>query len=122
MATDEQIIEAFVASFRLEQSFTHDKPPPPEMNAGIDPDDWNCLLWKPMRIDSSRDELKQLYQHIGAKFPPLYERLVLTWRWLDAWVDGMRLFANPPGFAEEVAATGILTEVQEKMLKSRVGK
>lgn len=95
--SDDDLIAAFVASFQSDQFFTHDEPPPDELSTGVDPEDWNCIRWKPTRIETPKAELKLLYGGLGGRFPPLYEQLVLTWRWLDVWLDKIRLFANPPG-------------------------
>jgi hypothetical protein len=94
--TDDELIARFVASLDMDQFFTHEKPPPGELNAGIDPEDWNCIRWKPKRIETAREELQPIYSRLHKPFPPLYERLVLTWRWLEAWTGNVRLFSNPP--------------------------
>ena len=95
--SDDELITGFVRSFQTDQFFTHDAPPPSELNGGIDPDDWNCIRWQPARIETPRADLRPIYDRLRKPFPPLYERLVLTWRWLDVWIDKVRLFANPPG-------------------------
>jgi hypothetical protein len=41
--------------------------------------------------------LDALYSRLPAKFPPLFERLLLTFRWADVSLDSYRLRPNPPG-------------------------
>ncbi len=94
--SDVDIISAFVKSFQFDQFFTHENPPPDELNAGIDPSDWDCVRWQPAKSETSREEIKRIYADLETKFPPLYEQLVLSWRWLDVEIPGVRMFANPP--------------------------
>jgi len=44
-----------------------------------------------------REEMRSIYARIQAPFPPLYEQLVLTYRWLEVDLQTVRLLANPPG-------------------------
>jgi hypothetical protein len=110
MLTDQQLIAAFVKSFDCEQSFSNDHPPPPELDAGVDPNDWNRRLWKPARIATSRGELRRLRGELGSRLPPLYEELVLTWRWLEVCAGNLRLFPNPPSSTLEPLIRRILQE------------
>src|SRR3984885_2053669 len=41
--------------------------------------------------------LDKLYSELPSKFPPLYERLVLTYRWYRSEGNVLDLFANSPG-------------------------
>lgn len=94
---DDELIKAFVESLEFHQFFTHEAPPPSELNAGIDPNDWNCVRWRPSRIETPRKAIVGNSRLSGVAFPPLYERLVLTYRWLEVWTHKIRLFSNPPG-------------------------
>jgi len=95
---DDQLIADFVAAFETDQFFDHRNPSPEELNAGIDPQDWNRILWTPKRIETPKSQLRPIYDRFGKPFPPLYERLILTWKWLDVSTKKkVRLFANPPG-------------------------
>jgi hypothetical protein len=94
--SDDELIAGFLASLDIDQFHTHEKPPPPELNAGIDAEEWNTILWKPACIETPKSELVPIYDRLHTRFPPLYERLILTWRWLDVWMDNARLFSNPP--------------------------
>lgn len=94
---DDQLIADFMAALETDQFFDHRNPPPDELNAGIDPQDWNRLRWAPARIETSRSLLAPIYDRLRKPFPPLYERFILTWRWLDVSTDLIRIFPNPPG-------------------------
>jgi hypothetical protein len=41
--------------------------------------------------------LEPIYEKLPARFPPLYELLVLTYRWAEVDLEAYRLLANPPG-------------------------
>ena len=58
------------------------------------------LLELPLLFDASPFEfssLEPLYAALPARFPPLFERLVLTYRWAEADLQSYGLLANPPG-------------------------
>ena len=98
-AEDADLIQRFVASFeRLDDNMwmRHDSPPPEELSAGIDPEDWNRIRWRPAPIDTPRDALSILRERAGAELPRLYEHLVLSYRWLEVELRLFRLLANPP--------------------------
>ena len=53
--------------------------------------------WRPFRQKSSPDMLDSLYAKIPARFPPLYEQLVLAYRWPEVDLGSYRLVGNPVG-------------------------
>ena len=54
--------------------------------------------WRPARVDLSEDALQELYRHVPGPLPPLYERLVLSYRWTEVDVGRVRLLGSlPPG-------------------------
>ena len=55
--------------------------------------------------------LDPLYAKLPARFPPLYEQLVLTYRWADVDLGSYRLLGNPLG----TNLSGLL----DKMLKDK---
>jgi hypothetical protein len=71
-------------------------PPAEELSAGIDPDDWNIVRWRPTPIDTPRDALSVLRDRVSADLPHLYEHLILSYRWLEVELQFFRLLANPP--------------------------
>ena len=62
-----------------------------------EPDELGQTHWHPERIDTDSRCLDPLYAKLPGRFPPLYERLVLTYRWADVDLGRYTLLANPPG-------------------------
>lgn len=53
--------------------------------------------WRPVRVQTDPAAFAPVYAALPAKFPPLYERLLLTYRWADVDLRTLTLMANPPG-------------------------
>jgi hypothetical protein len=53
--------------------------------------------WLPLRLATDQSMLEAVYAKLPARFPPLYEQLVLSYRWLEVDLQLYRLHANPPG-------------------------
>ena len=71
---------------------------PAELDAGNDGSQWSLRLWKPAAIVTPRAAMEELYRRIPHRFPPLYEELALSYRWLEVQLDGLvELYANTPG-------------------------
>ena len=93
------LIEQFVSSFEKLDDMAANKELFPiawELRSG----ELNQLgwpLWKPARVDTDRSRLEPLYTMLPCRFPPLFERLVLTYRWAEVEVSACTLIANPPG-------------------------
>jgi hypothetical protein len=68
-------------------------------------------LWCPIPQATDRSMLEPLYAKLPARFPPLYEQLVLTYRWADVDLGTYRLLGNPLG----PSVLGLL----DKMLKDK---
>lgn len=99
MRTDDaNLIQRFVATFeRLDDLIAfHDAPPPNELSAGIDPDDWNVIRWRPAPLATPDEALSVLHDRVLGRLPRLYERLILSYRWLEVDLRLCRLLANPP--------------------------
>jgi hypothetical protein len=90
---DEDLLARFVATFAELDDLTclPSEPPPQEL---VSP---NSDGWRPAAVVTGRDELEQLYERLPGPFPALYERLVLSYRWLDVHLETVMLLANPPG-------------------------
>jgi hypothetical protein len=61
------------------------------------PNDHGDVGWKPRRTEPQASFIESVYSRLPAKFPPLFERLLLTFRWADVSLDRYTLMANPPG-------------------------
>jgi hypothetical protein len=53
--------------------------------------------------------LEAIYAKLPARFPRLYEKLVLTYRWAEVDLQSCRLLANPPGND----LTGLLAQISK---------
>ena len=60
-------------------------------------DEWGQIAWRPRRLETKADFLDSLYAKLPAKFPPLFERLLLTFRWAEVDLKTYTLLANPLG-------------------------
>ena len=54
-------------------------------------------LWRPIFRATDHSMLEALYAKLPARFPPLYEQLVLAYRWADVDLGSYRLLGNPLG-------------------------
>jgi hypothetical protein len=61
------------------------------------PDELGQTHWQPARIETESRCLDPLYAKLPGRFPLLYERLVLTYRWAEVDLGRYTLLANPPG-------------------------
>lgn len=71
-------------------------------------DDLGRIQWRPRKQLSERQHLDPLYSKLPARFPPLYEELILSYRWAEVDLGTFRLVANPPG--EDLS--GLLAEIK----------
>jgi hypothetical protein len=59
-------------------------------------------------IPTGRDQLEALYRQVPGPFPALYERLVLSYRWLEVHLETAMPLGNPPGPTLDGLASAIL--------------
>ena len=99
MHRDEQLVEQFVATFAAWDDCEVDEEwdPAAAMLAVGEPDQYGNRRWLPRKVQTDPGRLQEIYARLPARFPPLYERLVLSYRWAEVDLDRFRLFANPPG-------------------------
>jgi hypothetical protein len=98
MRKDQQLIERFVACFeKFDERVFFDSDPIESALAVGGPDGHGYRRWLPSKVETHPDSLQSIYAKLPARFPPLYERLVLTYRWAEVELDSFRLLANPPG-------------------------
>jgi hypothetical protein len=99
MRNDSELIDAFVGSFeKLDDLST---------NYELDPIAWQLAFgdlnqygfkqWRPARVSTEQSSLEAIYANLPTRFPPLYERLILSYRWAEVDLGLCRLLANPPG-------------------------
>jgi hypothetical protein len=50
-----------------------------------------------VRVNTSRGALTDFYSQLPAPLPPLYERLILSYRWPTTYLDHLTLVAHPHG-------------------------
>ena len=53
--------------------------------------------WQPIRVSTDPSCLDPIYATLPARFPPLFERLALSYRWADVDLQSHTLLANPRG-------------------------
>jgi hypothetical protein len=58
---------------------------------------YGMVRWKPHRSETHASLLEPIYAKLPARFPPLFERLLLTYRWAEVDLQGYRLLPNPLG-------------------------
>jgi hypothetical protein len=92
------LLERFVASFEKMDDMAGFGLDPVELQLSVgEPDEYGRKRWQPLKVTSEVALLEPIYARLPARFPPLYQRLVLSYRWADIDLQSYRLFANPPG-------------------------
>jgi hypothetical protein len=61
------------------------------------PDAYGMFRWQPRKSETDASSLEPLYDKLPAHFPPLFERLLLTYRWAEVDLETYKLLPNPPG-------------------------
>lgn len=61
------------------------------------PDEYGAVVWRPRRTAPEPELLEPIYARLPARFPPLFENLLLKYRWAEVDLQQYRLLANPPG-------------------------
>ena len=87
----------------------------PELVYG-EQDQFGQTEWRPLRYATEASRLEPLYAKLPARFPKLYERLILSFRWAEVDLETFRLLANPPG----PDLSGLLQEVSKDQFLSNV--
>jgi hypothetical protein len=99
MDEHELLIERFVASFGRFDELSAWKDLNPiawQLRTG-ETDELGRSKWRPEKLITDNSLLEPLYARLPARFPVLYERLVLSYRWAEVDLRSYRLLANPPG-------------------------
>lgn len=106
----DQLVERFVASFEQLDDMAALKEIDQfawELRTG-EPNEFGRIKWRPLRTKADPAMLDMLYTKIPARFPPLFERLVLCYRWAKVDLRLFRLLPNPPG----LDLSGLLAEMR----------
>jgi hypothetical protein len=94
-----ELLEKFVNSFsKLDQMTVRAQESDPvawELRSG-EVAEYGLSRWRPVKSKTNRALLEPLYANLPARFPPLYEELVLSYRWVTVDLELFRLLANPP--------------------------
>jgi hypothetical protein len=109
---DPDLLEQFVATFEKfdEMTSTSRELHPVEWELRVGkPDEYGWFKWRPARISTDPKMLEPLYGKLPARFPPLYEQLILSYRWAEVDLQSFRLLANPPG----ANLDGLLAEIEK---------
>ena len=96
---DSELIDRFVLSFAKLDALRADScldPTAWELAEG-EPDGSGRRAWRAVKHLTDPACLDPLYAVLPARFPPLYESLVLNYRWADVDLRSFTLFANPVG-------------------------
>lgn len=95
---DLSLVERFVSSFEKLDDMTawENDAVAWELAEGA-PDEFGFKRWKPIKVDADPELLTAIYSKLPARFPPLFESLILSYRWAEIDLQSCRLVANPPG-------------------------
>jgi len=109
----DELIEQFIASFeKLDEmaGFPEIHPLIRQLAVGST-DSYGGLRWRPMKMHTDASQLEPLRAKFLARLPPLFEQLVLSYRWAEVDLQSFRLLANPPG----PDLSGLLSEMTKDL-------
>ena len=95
----DDLLSSFVDSFRKLSGldFFPDLDPIAAALTAGEPDEHGILRWQPRRAETDISSLEMVYAKLPARFPPLFERFLLTYRWAEVDLGTYKLLPNPPG-------------------------
>ena len=93
------MIDEFVASFeKLDEMYAFKDLDFVEWQFAVgEPDEHGGAAWRPRKVATLIEALDAVYSKLPARFPPLYEQLLLSYRWAEVDLQSCRLLANPMG-------------------------
>jgi hypothetical protein len=99
MNDQKRVLERFVGSFaKLNDMRTTEELSPIAWQLSVsEPDEYGWKTWQPIKAATAPSFLDVLYAKLPARLPPLFEKLVLSYRWAEVDLQSYRLLANPPG-------------------------
>jgi hypothetical protein len=83
------LLAEYVACFEKYDELSHNPtlyPITASLSVG-EPNEYGRVHWRPRRTDPDPSLLNSLYARLPARFPPLFERLLLTFRWANVSLD-----------------------------------
>jgi hypothetical protein len=82
---DEELLEKYVATFSsLDEMVVDIAWFPAAATLVVDDDDaGDFKYWKPLKGETSPTHLEEVYAKLPARFPKLFERMVLSYRWAE---------------------------------------
>jgi hypothetical protein len=109
--TETTLLEQFVASFeKLDEMAVFPGVDGTASKLRVDkPDEFGRIKWRPSKTIADPALLDIVYAKLPARFPPLYERLILSYRWAEVDLGSFRLLANPPS----PDLSGLLAEIEK---------
>jgi hypothetical protein len=99
MSVAAQLLEQFVGCWEKLDRLSLDESLDslaPQFSTG-EKNEFGGQLWRPISQTTDPSMLESLYAKLPARFPPLYEQLVSTYRWADVDLGSYRLVGNPLG-------------------------
>jgi hypothetical protein len=109
MLSDAELLDRFIDTFgrsdelEISQSAGVDGDLAPILTGPWDADGW--ARWQPTAVNTPPNALQELYAAVPGPVPPLYESLILSYRWAEVDLGRLRLLASlPPGLGGLVAA------------------
>lgn len=96
---EKSLLRTFIESFeKLDdmKAVEHVDPITWQLAAG-NPDAYGRRKWRPIEVTTEPECLDLIYAELPARFPHLYERLILLYRWAEVDLRSFTLLANPPG-------------------------
>jgi hypothetical protein len=99
MISDGALLDNYVASFEKLDDMAAVKEIFPiawELAVG-DADEYGEKRWRPVKVATDSSMLEPIYAQLPARFPRLYEELLLSYRWAEVDLGSYTLLANPLG-------------------------
>jgi len=96
--SDIEMLARFVDAFEKLDDMLSCEAVPSELATGGGDGELTVRTWKPAPINTPATALESFYRQIPHSLPPVYEQLILTYRWLEVDLGSVvRLLPNPPG-------------------------
>ena len=92
-SNQEQLLERFVAATfeRFDEMDADEILSPIAWQLAVGGKDDDEKQWRPLKISTARSFLDAVYAQLPGRFPPLFERLVLSYRWAEVDLRSYRL-------------------------------